>query len=128
MPIAPKKSMFMPVSHLCVGILLAWACQQSCTCCDNYHEFICATFLLFLENTIYLKLPTTSYSYTILIFSSWNIPEPCVDRCSIDTNLKLSNPLSLILAYYPALGLSVNCHLLQEVSLGSTGWCSDQQV
>lgn len=128
MTIAPKIGVFMPVSHLCVRILLAWASQQSCTCCDNYHEFICATFLLFLENTIYLKSPTTSHSYTILIFSSKKIPEPCVDRCSMNTNLKLNNSLSLILTYYPAMGLSVNCHLLKEVSLGSTGWCSDQQV
>lgn len=120
MPIAPKIGVFMPVSQLCVLILAGLSLPTAMYSCANHHEFMCATSL-FLENTLYLTSSTTSSSYSILIFSSKKILEPYVDRCNIDTNLTLSHSLSLVLAYCPAMGLSVKCHLLQEVSLKSVG-------
>lgn len=66
--------------HLPSGALAGFNQYQPLVCCHSLFAFVCASFLLYLGETVSLKLPITSGFYNSLYphpcFFSTVIPEP----------------------------------------------------
>lgn len=59
----------MLTSVLYNDILLDLSFPRSFTCCNNHFEFICPTILLWLENTVFIEIFTTSGYYDFFSFA-----------------------------------------------------------
>lgn len=101
-----------PYGLTCVSLIRA-AC---------FYVFLRAPVILCVENTVSSASFTTSGSYYLLASSSAQIPETWGEGFDKDIPLRDECPQGLSLpAHCPVVGLCVNSHLLQEVSL-LWGW------
>lgn len=109
---------------------------RSCACYHNCCGFICASFLVCLENNVFLMLSTTSCFYNLSkpLFheDSLSLREECCDRnvlfgadhSTVFCSLHIDK-----LCVCGGVYLCVNCHQLQvEASLMRTERCSYVQV
>lgn len=73
---------------------------RSCVCCPSPSEFIHASVLLYLDDTVSLESATTSGSYSLPTSSSAQTPEPWREGSDTDIPLSTHCPLYPKLLYH----------------------------
>lgn len=102
-----------PFSSSVLGFLSGWSLCRSCECSHSLCELICASVVLFPDNTVSLKSSTTSGSYNLSVPSFTQIPAHWWEACEKDIPVrvelhKASHSLYAVQLWISGL-ITVNC-------------------